>query len=53
MLKIYKYNGATYQFDDSDVPEGAVEVKAAKPVEQKAAPAPKNKASKPSSNKGA
>jgi hypothetical protein len=37
-LKIYEYNGATYQFDDSDVPDGAVEVKAA---------APENKSTKP------
>jgi hypothetical protein len=28
-LKIYEYKGATFQFDDSDVPDGAVEVKAA------------------------
>lgn len=51
MLKIYKYNGGTYQFDDSDVPEGAEEVKAAKSAESKAAPAPKNKAVKPASKK--
>lgn len=53
MLKVYEYRGATYQFDDSDVPDGAVEVKAVKPAEKKAAAAPKNKATKPSSNKGA
>ena len=26
-LKVYSYNGSTYQFDDQDVPAGAVEVK--------------------------
>lgn len=26
-LKVYSYNGSTYQFDDRDVPSGAVEVK--------------------------
>lgn len=53
MLKLYKYNGGTFQFDDSDVPEGAVEFKAPKPVEKKAAPAPKNKAVKATANKDA
>lgn len=37
-LKNYEYNGGTYQFDDSEVPHGAVEVKAA---------APSNKSVKP------
>lgn len=37
-LKNYEYNGGTYQFDDSDVPDGAVEVKASKPLNKAAAP---------------
>lgn len=45
MLKIYKMpNGRTYQFDDSNVPAGAVPVE--KPVEVKAEE-PKDKAVKP------
>jgi hypothetical protein len=41
-LKIYEYNGGTYQFDDSDVPDGAVEVKASTP--QNKSVKPENKA---------
>ena len=52
MLKLYKYNGGKFQFDDSDVPEGAVEFKVEKPAGKKAAPAPLNKARK-LVNKGA
>lgn len=37
-LKIYKYKGGTYQFDDSDVPDGAVEVKAEKPANKSVTP---------------
>lgn len=37
-LKNYEYHGATYQFDDSDVPAGAVEVKAARPENKSVAP---------------
>lgn len=37
-LKNYEYNGGTYQFDDSDVPEGAVEVKAYTPQNKSATP---------------
>ena len=37
-LKNYEYNGGTYQFDDSDVPDGAVEVKADRPVNKSVAP---------------
>ena len=37
-LKNYEYNGATYQFDDSDVPDGAVEVKAATPKNKSVTP---------------
>lgn len=53
-LKNYEYNGATYQFDDSDVPDGAVEVKASKPENKSVTP--ENKAvdggdSKPAVNR--
>lgn len=42
MLRIYKYGDYTYQFEDDDVPEGAVLVE---PVAaNKAAPAKANKA---------
>ena len=37
-LKIYEYNGGTYQFDDSDVPDGATEAKAEKPSNKSATP---------------
>lgn len=37
-LKNYEYNGGTYQFDDSDVPDGAVEVKAERPSNKSATP---------------
>lgn len=37
-LKNYEYNGGTYQFDDSNVPVGAVEVKASKPENKSATP---------------
>jgi hypothetical protein len=40
-LKNYEYNGSTYQFDDSDVPDGAVEVKAERPSNKSVAPANK------------
>lgn len=53
MLKVYEYRGATYQFDDSDVPDGAIEVKSAKVVVKKSAPTPKNKAVAAKPNKGA
>lgn len=38
-LKEYKYQGSTYQFDDSDVPDGAVLVKQATPRNKQAKPA--------------
>ena len=41
-LKEYSFNGSTYQFDDSAVPVGAVEVKAVVPVNK--AVTPSNKA---------
>jgi hypothetical protein len=37
-LKNYEYNGGTYQFDDSDVPDGAVEVKAVTPANKSVKP---------------
>lgn len=37
-LKNYEYNGGTYQFDDGDVPSGAVEVKAASPLNKSVVP---------------
>lgn len=40
-LKNYEYNGGTYQFDDSDAPVGAVEVKAVKPQNKSVTPADK------------
>lgn len=47
MLKIYKYNGLTYQFEEGEQPEGAVEVKAEPPKADKAVkPANKAKAVK-------
>ena len=49
MLKIYRYNGRTYQFTEGEQPEGAEEVKTVKPSEKAAKP--ENKAAKPSSNK--
>lgn len=52
-LKIYEYNGATFQFDDSDVPAGAVEVKAAAPANKSVTPEDKaavNGRSKPAVN---
>lgn len=48
-MKIYEYKGRRYQFNEADVPEGAVEVKPMVPktVEAKAIEEPKNKAIKP------
>lgn len=43
-MKIYEYKGRRYQFDDADVPSGAVEVK---PIATKTIEEPKNKAIKP------
>lgn len=37
-LKNYEYGGATFQFDDADVPDGAVEVKAAAPANKSVKP---------------
>ncbi len=44
MLKIYKYNGLTYQFEEGEQPAGAIEVKA---VDNKAVEPPKKEAPKP------
>lgn len=44
-LKVYKYRGQTYQFDEDHVPDGAVL------VEAKVKPVPANKARKPPANK--
>ena len=55
MLKIYEYNGRTFQFEEGEQPAGAVEVGAkAKAVEppKKEAPKPANKARK-AATKGA
>lgn len=40
-LKNYEYNGGTYQFDDSDAPDGAVEVKASTTANKSATPSNK------------
>lgn len=50
MLKVYEVNGMTYQYEEGEQPEGAVEVKAVKP-KNKAATV-KNKAAKPEVKKG-
>ena len=47
MLKIYKYNGGTFQYEEGEQPEGAVEVKAEPPRKaepEKKAVKPANKA---------
>lgn len=44
MLKIYEFQGHTYQFEEGEQPEGAVEVKQAAPKAKQAKPA--NKARK-------
>lgn len=44
MLKDYIYNGRRFQFDENDVPEGAVLASA---VKEKAIEAPKNKEAAP------
>ncbi len=50
MLKIYRYGGYTYQFEEGTQPEGAVEVKpekkAAEPLNKAVKPANKTKAVK-------
>ena len=35
MLKIYEVNGLTFQYEEGEQPEGAVEVKAEKPKAEK------------------
>lgn len=44
MKKIYSINGKLYRYSEGNQPEGAVEVKADKPVETKAVKKPANKA---------
>lgn len=50
VLKIYKYGGYTYQYEEGTQPEGAVEVKpekkAAEPLNKAVKPANKTKAVK-------
>lgn len=43
MLKIYEYNGRTYQYEEGEQPEGAVEVKAEPPKAAAKAVKPANK----------
>lgn len=50
MLKLYSINGKTWQFEEGEQPENAVEVKAVKPPETKAVK-PVNKAVKPSNKR--
>lgn len=45
MMKIYRYQGFTRQFEEGTQPEGAVEIKPEKPVEEKAKK-PANKSAK-------
>lgn len=40
-LKEYAFNGSTYQFDENDVPDGAVLVKQAEPKNKQVKPANK------------
>ena len=40
-LKEYEYRGSTYQFDDADVPDGAVLVKQVEPKNKQGKPANK------------
>lgn len=41
MLKIYEFNGLTYQFEEGEQPDGAVEVKKKAEPSKKAEPAAK------------
>lgn len=50
-LKVYKYRGNTYQFDEGRVPVGAVLVEKAPVGEAKAAEKPTNKARRAPANK--
>lgn len=45
MLKLYQFNGATFQFEEGQQPKGAVEVKPKKAPNKKA-PAKKTKESR-------
>ena len=44
MLKEYRWNGGTWQFDEKDAPNGAVEVKRGEPSAKAQQPANKAKA---------
>ena len=47
MLRIYRMpNGRKYQYEDNDVPDGAVLVEQEKKVATKVAPKPRNKSKK-------
>jgi len=50
MLKVYRYNGLTFQFEEGEQPAGAVEVKQAKPETKEVKPT--NKARTPRAKKG-
>lgn len=41
MLKLYRFNGATFQWREGEQPAGAVEVKATEPAAKAKAPANK------------
>ena len=41
MLKIYEYNGLTFQWEEGEQPSGAVEVKQSKPANKEMKPANK------------
>lgn len=51
MLKIYEYNGLTFQWEEGEQPEGAVEVKQAAPVTKEVKPT--NKARRTRTKKAA
>lgn len=43
MLKIYAYKGRRFQFEESEAPEGAVEIKKKAPANKAKAPANKSR----------
>lgn len=49
-LRIYEYNGGTYQFTEGEQPDGAV-LFVAEPVKVKRGPKPANKMVQPDSDK--
>ena len=46
MLKLYEYNGLTFQFEEGEQPKGAVEVKQAKAETKEAKPTNKARATR-------